>query len=220
MPFRSLLGCSRVCWCVLALALVSFCVPRKAQSKEELTVSAAQVVSDVPPAPADFDGDRVADPLTLDRTGWQLSVEIALSHTHEVSVIPIDLSLSVTGSLTVRDLDQDGDTDLVWKGAFPLAPPAVSIWLNDGTGRFAQLLSFHPPPPKLTRGRSLRTDTAQEGFDYKSLPSPRTASWASLPTSAWTRKLSISSPHAQETVLPFISFLTRHPSDRGPPTLL
>ena len=220
MQLRYLLRCCRVCWCVLALALASFCVLVWAQRWEEPAVSSVRSVSDSPPAAADFDGDRVVDPLIVDRTGWQPSVKIHLSRTREVSVLPGDPSRSVTGLVTVRDLDHDGDTDLVWKGAFSFAPPAVTVWLNDGTGRFARLLSLHPPPTKPPLGRSLRKDAVHGRFHYEGLPSPRTASSASLPTSDWTWQLSTSGSQEQGTVLPFISFLKRHPSDRGPPPLV
>jgi hypothetical protein len=219
MQFRYLLWCSRVCWCVLAVALASFCVFVRAQNWEETSFSSVRFLSDLPPAPADFDGDRVVDPLIVDRAGWPLSVEIRLSRTREASFLPVDPSRSATGSLTVRDLDHDGDTDLVWKGVFPLAPPAVIVWLNDGTGRFARLLSLHSSHTEPKPGRSLRKDAARRGFHYEGLPSSRSASSASLPTSDWTWKPNTSGHQEQGTVLPFISFLKRHPSDRGPPTL-
>lgn len=220
MQFRYLLRRSRIFWCSLTIALASFCVFVWAQSWEEPSFSSVRFLSDSPPASADFDGDRVVDSLIVDRTGWQLSVAIHLSRTQKVSFLPVDSARSVTGSLTVRDLDHDGDTDLVWKGTFSLIPPAVVVWLNDGTGRFAPLLSLHSPHTEPTPGRSLRKDAVREGVHYEGLPSPRPASSASLPTSDWTWQPSTSGHQEQGTVLPFISFLKRHPSDRGPPTLL
>jgi hypothetical protein len=188
-----------------------------AQSWEETSFSSVRFLSDSPPAPADFDGDRVVDPLFVERTGWQLRVAIHLSRTQEVSFLPVDPSRSVTGSLTVRDLDYDGDIDLFWKGAFPLAPPAIIVWLNDGTGRFARLLSLKSPHTEPALGRSLRKAVVRGGFHYGDLPSPRTASPASLPTSDWTGQGSTSGQRKPLTVDPFTQFLKRHPSDRGPP---
>jgi hypothetical protein len=146
-------------------------------------------------------------------------VGIHLSRTREVFSLPMDSSRSVTGSLTVRDLDRDGDTDLLWKGAFPLASSAVIIWLNDGTGRFARLLPLNSPQTKPAPGRSLRKDAFRGGSHYEGLPSQRTTSPARLPTYDWTSPPSTSGQQEQWTVIPFISFLKRHPSDRGPPTL-
>ena len=218
MQFRYLLHCYRVFWCVLAIALANFCVFVWAQSWEETSLSSVRFRPDSPPAPADFDGDRVVDPLIVDRTGWPLSVGIHLSRTREVSFLPVDSSRSITGSLTVHDLDHDGDADLVWKGAFPLAPSAVIVWLNDGTGRFARLLPLNSPQTKPAPGRSLRKD-AFRGSHYEGLPSQRTSSPAHLPTSDWTSPARTSGQQEQWTVIPFISFLKRHPSDRGPPSL-
>jgi hypothetical protein len=219
MQARCLRRYFRIFWFVLTIAIASFCVFVWTQGWEETSLSSAQFPSDSPPAPADFDGDRVVDPLTLDRTGWQLSMEIHLSHTREVSVIPLDPSLSVAGSLTVRDLDNDGDTDLFWKGALPLAPPEVVVWFNDGTGRFARLLSLNSPQTRPTPGCSLKKDSCRVGSHHEVLPSKRTSSPASLPTSDWTWQASTSVQREQLIVVPLISFLKRYPSDRGPPTL-
>src|SRR5215207_10165507 len=110
MQFRYLLRCSRFCWWLLAVALASFCVVAWAQRWDETSVSSVRSLSHAPPAPADFDGDRVVDPLIVDRTRWQPSVGIHLSRTREVSFLPGDLSGSVTGLLTVRDFNDKADT--------------------------------------------------------------------------------------------------------------
>ena len=73
-------------------------------------------------------------------------------------VLPVDFVSPVTGSLAVRDLDRDGDEDLLWQGVQVLAPAEVIVWLNDGTGQFARVL---PPGSVLaqpTPGFSLGTD--------------------------------------------------------------
>ncbi len=61
-----------------------------------------------------------------------MGVEIHLSRTREVSFVPVDLLLSVANSLTVRDLDNDGDTDLIWKGLLPSLPLQSSYGLMMG----------------------------------------------------------------------------------------
>jgi hypothetical protein len=220
MQVRCLQHCLGVLWTVLAIALVSFCFSGRAQSKKAISASSAQFMSDLSPAPADFDGDRVVDLMTLDRTGWQLSVEIHLSRTHEVSIIPVDWPLSVIGALTVRDLDSDGDTDLFWKGALPLAPPQVSVWFNDGTGRFAHLFSLHPLQSQPTPGRSFSKDSSRIGPSHEVLSSKRVPSPVSLSTTDWTRHGSPSEQRRPLTVVSFTLFFKRHPSDRGPPILL
>jgi hypothetical protein len=216
MQLRCVLHRLRVPWTVLAVALVSLCVPARAES----ALSAAQLVSDAPPVPADFDGDRIADPLTLDRTGWQLSVEVHRSRTQEVSVLVVDPALSGNGSLTVRDLDNDGDTDLLWKSAFSLAPPAVTVWFNDGAGRFAPLLSLHAPQTEPTPGRSLRKDSFRSGPHYEVLSSKRFPSPVTLFAGNGTQQGSPSAQRKPLTVVSFTLFLKRPPSDRAPPLRL
>jgi hypothetical protein len=117
------------------------------------------------PTQADFDDDRIADPLTFTAGGNQPDVEIYLSHTRTVLSLPVDAVSAVAGSLAVRDLDRDGDTDLLWQGVQAPAPPEVIVWLNDGTGQFARALPpgavLSPPTPGPSLGNSQRTCTLQ-----------------------------------------------------------
>jgi hypothetical protein len=219
MPLRRVPHCLRVFWAVLAIALVSLCAPSRARSKEGTPVSAARVVSDVPPAPADFDGDRVLDPLTLERTGWRLSVEISLSRTRDVAVLAADPSLPVNGSLTARDLDNDGDTDLLWKGASALAPPAVAVWFNDGSGHFAPLLARRAPQTEPPPKRSLRKEALRVGPHYEALSSERLPSPVSFVAVDRIEQGGASKQRKPLTVVPVTQFLTRPPSDRAPPVL-
>lgn len=220
MQLRCLPHRFSILWTVLAVALVSFCVPGRAQSTAESTLSAAQVVSDVSPAPADFDGDRVADPLTLDRMGWQLSVEIHRSRTQDVAVLAADPSVPGNGSLTVRDLDNDGDTDLLWKSTFSLAPPAITVWVNDGAGHFAPLLARHPSQPEPPPGRSLKKEALRMGPHYAALSSERPPSPVSRSPIDWMRQSHTGEQRKPLTIVLFSLFLIRHPSDRAPPILL
>ena len=108
---------------------------------------------------ADFDDDRVEDPLTFTASGGRPDVEIYLSRTQTVLVLPVEAVSSAAGSLTVRDLDSDGDEDLLWQGAQRLAPAEVIVWLNDGTGHFVRALPPGPVPFSPTPGPSLSTDS-------------------------------------------------------------
>src|SRR5215213_1163514 len=74
------------------------------------------------PARVDFDADRVEDALAFTAGGDHPDVEIYLSFTQTVLVLPVDSAAAVAGSLAVRDLDSDGDADLLWQGEQVLAP--------------------------------------------------------------------------------------------------
>ena len=142
---------------VIAISVANICSSAWAQHEEGIPSVVSQFQSDSPPALVDFDGDRVGDPLTLDRRGGQPSIEIHLSRAHEVSTLPVDSSQSTAGRLTVRDLDGDGDLDLFWKEETRLALPEIIVWLKDGTGRFTREFLPHPQQsPQPTPGRSLR----------------------------------------------------------------
>ena len=111
------------------------------------------------PTQVDFDDDRVVDTLTFTARGGHPDVEISLGNTRAVLVLPVDSVSPVLGSLAVRDLDRDGDEDLLWQGEQVLAPAEVIVWLNDGTGQFARVL---PPGAVLaqpTPGFSWSTDS-------------------------------------------------------------
>ena len=106
----------------------------------------------------DFDDDRVADALTLTANEGHPDIEIYLSYTHTMLVLPVDAVTLGTGSLVVRDLDSDGDEDLVWQGAPLLAPAEVIVWLNDGTGQFTRVLPPGVLPSQPLPGLSLSTE--------------------------------------------------------------
>jgi hypothetical protein len=212
-------GCGIV-WVLLPLIVASFCGISWAQSPEGRFPSPDQDLPDARPAAADFDGDRVVDLLTLDRTAGSLRLEIHFGRTHRVSVLPVDSSLVVAGSLTVRDLDNDGDSDLFWKGRRAHAPLDIIVWLNDGTGHFARLLSLNSRPAAPLPARSFRKEAFRLGPHYEGLPSKRASSPLGISTSNWTWQRRTSEQFIAWTVRPLISFPARIPSDRGPPALV
>ena len=91
---------------------------------------------------SDLDGDGLVDQATLRMGDLQNSIELELSRTGELAVLPFSSKTSEYGALLAQDLDSDGDTDLLWRGF--LQPTEVIIWLNDGSGRFECLC---PPEP-------------------------------------------------------------------------
>ena len=169
------------------------------------------------PTQADFDDDRVEDPLTFTTNGGHPDVEIYLSHTQTVLVLSIDAVSAVTGSLTVRDLDRDGDEDLLWQGAQALAPAEVIVWLNDGTGHFARVLPPGVVPSQPTPGPSLGADShhvrASQLCTLQRNPTPLGA-----PSFAWAQNSVVQARRDASAARPVVSFFQRFPCGRAPPT--
>jgi hypothetical protein len=86
---------------------------------------------------SDFDGDNVVDRARLSGAGLLKSIEIYLSHTNKLSFIQFNTNTTTTGSLFAEDVDDDGDTDLIWTDL--LHPDDVIIWLSNGAGRFERI---------------------------------------------------------------------------------
>jgi hypothetical protein len=88
---------------------------------------------------ADFDGDDRIDTATLSSTGRNKDIEIRLSRAKSRIVLRFDTQTSELGSLFSRDVDNDGDNDLIWSNL--LRADDVVIWLDDGSGRFDRVPS-------------------------------------------------------------------------------
>ncbi len=87
---------------LLPLILTSVNGDSWAQSVADRFFSSGGNSPDTPPASVDFDGDNVADLLTLDRTSGQGHLEIQLGRTHEVSSLFVNATLVHTGKTTRR----------------------------------------------------------------------------------------------------------------------
>jgi hypothetical protein len=124
----------------------------------------------------------------------------------------------VIGSLAVRDLDRDGDEDLLWQGVQVLAPAEVIVWLNDGRGQFARVL---PPGSVLsqpTPGFSLGTDSHHPtrtqlecSLQRHPLPLGVLSSTRAGSNVARTRR-------DARAARPVVSLFQQFPSNRAPPT--
>jgi hypothetical protein len=168
----------------------------------------------------DFDADRVEDALTFTARGGHPDVEISLSATHAVLVLPVDSVSPVMGSLAVHDLDRDGDEDLLWQGEQVLAPAEVIVWLNDGTGQFARVL---PPGSVLsqpTPGFSLGTDSPHSPRTQDVCSLPRNPTPLAVLSSTWGESRVARTRPDAKAVRPVISLLQQFPSSRAPPAQL
>lgn len=83
---------------------------------------------------ADFDGDDRIDTATLNGFGRDKDIEIRLSRLKSRVVLRFNTLTSEQGSLFTRDVDNDGDSDLIWSDL--LRPGDVVVWMGDGSGRF------------------------------------------------------------------------------------
>jgi len=86
---------------------------------------------------ADFDGDNRVDEAKLGGTGRNKNIEIRLARSKATTLLHFDTLTSGPGSLFARDIDNDGDNDLIWSDL--LHPDDVVIWLDDGSGRFERV---------------------------------------------------------------------------------
>jgi len=86
---------------------------------------------------SDFDSDGLVDEARIEGSSSQKSVGILLSRTGKRSFLHFRQEHPVDGSLFVRDLDNDGATDLIW--ADPFHRGDVTVWLGDGRGKFERV---------------------------------------------------------------------------------
>ena len=182
--------------------------------------NASLLVSPAPeiaPIRVDFDDDRIEDALTFTTRGGYPDVEISLGNTRTVFVLPVDSVSPVIGSLAVRDLDRDGDEDLLWQGVQVLAPAEVIVWLNDGTGQFARVL---PPGSVLaqpTPGFSLGTEIPHSSRTPDVCSLPRNPTPLAVLSSTWGVIKVVRTRPDTKAVHPIISLLQQFYSSRAPP---
>ena len=89
----------------------------------------------LPVADADFDGDQAIDSVRLSSNGPDKTVDISFGNrrTREFKFVS---NTPGRGMLVARDIDNDGDVDLIWV-ANPDQRNAV-VLLNDGNGVFTE----------------------------------------------------------------------------------
>jgi len=129
-----------------------------------------------PPDPvgavADLDGDNVPDLAIVSAKGrgpkgFQYQLELHLSARPALS------SLSITARerglrIVARDVDGDGDLDLVITSALSLAP--VEVWINDGHGRFTKGNPAAYPSSIWGEGLVIFSETAERAMEAGLLP--------------------------------------------------
>ena len=128
----------------------------------------------IPSALSDFDGDGFPDPATASTGDVRPAIELQLSRTNAHMVLPFSPTAAAVGSLAAQDIDRDGDTDLLWRGALP--PYQVIMWLNDGAGRFECLCPLESQGHKVilsgSRMSAAQSPTPDRITSPERLPSP------------------------------------------------
>ena len=131
--------------------------------------------------PSDLDSDLRSDRLTLHANGNERTISIRFGDARS-SQISFGAGTDDPGNLITKDIDHDGDVDLVWVGR--ANPQRAVILLNDGDGNFVEATDNSPYASeldglfgtidpygnlKLKRGRKSSTLTST-GFHEVGLP--------------------------------------------------
>lgn len=164
---------------------------------------------------ADFDGDNRLDLAMLSGVGRNKSLEIYLSHTKAHTLVNFHTQTSEPGSLFTRDIDNDGDNDLIWTDL--LHPDDVVVWLDDGTGRFECVCPDEYAADFVLTDRPSCGDSEGPHQDFALSPQrdPSPALSPARKTDHFDRAESFAEKRPRPSI---VSFPFQFPFDRGPPS--
>jgi hypothetical protein len=134
---RTSLVWSKLSVLLLILTIVTYCQSPAADRRAFAAPPGPGLSFGQSLALTDFDGDHIIDRAILAVVGFSKSIHLSFSSNKEPSVLRFDTSSSSHGSLFARDIDHDGDIDLIWTDL--INPDNVVVWLNDGTGQFERV---------------------------------------------------------------------------------
>jgi hypothetical protein len=200
------------------LALSAPCRPPETQTPSPQHQAAVSALSEQGGAIADLDGDGRPDLVMVRPTGWgprgfQYQVELDLT-THRPSS-PLSVSAEQGGLRVVaRDVDGDGDLDLVIKSASSLTP--VGVWINDGYGRFTRGDPAAYPRSIWTEGPGILSDSPKDTLQAALPQSYRFCLDVSLP-SYFHSELTFEHPPVPFAGAQPSGNAVTHPSTRAPP---
>jgi hypothetical protein len=221
------LACRFAClrWSILTLwALWTLSAPCLASEKQPPSTSqevSTSALSYQGGAIADLDGDGRLDVAVVRSESrgphaFQYRIELALT----TRVAPSSFSFfAEEGGLRIvpRDVDGDGDLDLVITSAWSLAP--VGVWINDGHGGFTQGDPTAYPRSIWTEGPGISSDAPEEKLQATVPPSYRSYVGSSLRSCFCNQLASHYLPLLQATARPSWGAMKR-PSTRAPPRSL
>ena len=144
--------------------LSAACLASETLSPSALPLETTPLLWDQGCAIADLDGDGRPDFAIVRAEGWDskgLRYRIELQLTTGVSPSSFSVSAEKGGlRLVPRDVDGDGDLDLVVMSAWALAP--VGVWINNGHGEFTRADPTAYPRSSWTEGPKVVSNTPQE----------------------------------------------------------
>lgn len=161
---------ARLAWAALILAVL-WARPAASLASETPGPSTAQLATaaalpNQSAVIADLDGDSHADVAIVKPEGWgprgfQYRIELRLTTRAGTSSFSV---AGETGGLRIvaRDVDGDGDLDLVIKSARSLTP--VGVWINDGHGGFTEGDPGAYPPSIWSEGPGVVLSHQRETF--------------------------------------------------------
>lgn len=120
---------------LIALFLLS-CVPRAYAYHDHLRKSSrrpSNLANNSGNAVCDFDADVRQDRIRLQSNGYNKTIQIRFGNARKLE-LQFSARTFDSGSLVTRDIDRDGDVDLVWLAASDRKNAVV--WINDGDGNF------------------------------------------------------------------------------------
>ena len=120
---------------LIALFVLS-CVPRAHAYHDHIRKSSrrpSNLANNSLNAVLDFDADARQDRITLQSNGYNRTIQIRFGNARKAE-LQFRARTFDSGSLVTRDIDRDGDFDLVWLAASDRKNAVV--WINDGDGNF------------------------------------------------------------------------------------
>lgn len=170
---------------------------------------------------ADLDGDKNPDLATATAggkgaKGIQYRIELNLTSQAAATC----LSVFATGGglrISARDVDGDGDLDLVINNAWSLAP--VGVWINDGHGTFTEGNPSSCLQAMRIEGPGILPDTRAEKFQAALCQSSRSCLDFSLPSHFWS-DLTFDHVLLRSFSAPSLRAAEDDPSTRAPPAFI
>ena len=172
------------------------------------------------PLLSDFDGDNKLDEAQLHSQGRLKWINVRLGSPSWKS-FSFDSGLSERGSLVSRDVDSDGDADLIWTSQSN--PQRLVVWLGDGHGEFSVVIESAPYLNKIQglladdSGASLADDSDNRN------PACVPLTYVSIGLDGGTYEPHIDSSNRLHRISPVSALYTRCLSvlrKRGPPSKL
>ena len=120
---------------------------------------------------ADLDGDCAIDSVKLSSNGLEKSIVIKFAN-RRISEFSFAANISDPGTLVAKDIDRDGDVDLIWLGNRDQKNAVILI--NDGQGEFTRTTDNAPYASELralVSGDPPEQDSAQANHHDGSLTS-------------------------------------------------